>query len=51
VYNQLLCVPVRAGSFSFSTNKVGPGQFLKVSLSRYRSGTDHATDYTRGRWR
>jgi hypothetical protein len=50
VYKQLLCVPVRAYKVSFPTNRVGPGQLLKASVSRYRSGTEHATAHTRERW-
>jgi hypothetical protein len=50
VYNQLLLLPVRAYIISFPTNKVGPGQLLKAVVTRYRSGTEYATDHTRGRW-
>jgi hypothetical protein len=50
VYNQLLYVPVQAYIISFPTNKVGPGQLLIAAVSRYRSGTEHATDHTRERW-
>jgi hypothetical protein len=50
VYNQLLCVPVRAYKVSFSTNKVGLGQQVKAVVSRYRSGTENATGHTRERW-
>jgi hypothetical protein len=50
VYNQLLYVPVRANKVSFPTNVVGLGQLIKVVVSRYRSGTEHATGHKRGRW-
>jgi hypothetical protein len=50
VHNQLLCAPVHASNVSFSTNKVGPGKLLKAGVSRYRSGTEYATDHTHKRW-
>jgi hypothetical protein len=50
VYNQLLYLPVRAFKVSFPKNKVGLGQLIKAVVSRYRSGTENANDYTRGRW-
>jgi hypothetical protein len=43
-------MPVRANKVSFSTNTVGPGQLIKAVVTRYRSGTEHATGHTRGRW-
>jgi len=49
VYNQLLYVPVRAYKVSFSTKKVGLGQLIKAVVTRYRSGTEHATGHTRKR--
>jgi hypothetical protein len=49
VYNQLLHVPVLANKVSFSTNTVGPGKLIKAVVTRYRSGTEHATGHTRGR--
>ena len=36
VYNQLLCVPVRAYEVSFLTNKVGHGKLIKAVVTRYR---------------
>jgi hypothetical protein len=50
VYNQLLYVPVRAYKFSFSTNRVGPGQLLKAGVSGCSSAMVHATGHTRERW-
>jgi hypothetical protein len=50
VYNQLLYVPVRAGKTTFSKEKNGPGHFIKAVVTRYRSGTEHATGHTRERW-
>jgi hypothetical protein len=49
VYNQLLYVPLLAYKVSFSTNKVGLGQLIKAVISRYGSGTEHATGHTRDR--
>jgi len=49
VYNQLLYLPVRTTKVSFSTNKFGPGKLIKAVVTRYRSGTEHATDNTRKR--
>jgi hypothetical protein len=49
VYNQLLYVPVRAGKTSFSKEKNGPVHFIKAVVTRYRRGTEHLTDHTRGR--
>jgi len=51
VYNQLLCVPVRAGKTSFSTVKNGPDKLIIAVVTRYRSDTEHATGHTRGRWK
>jgi hypothetical protein len=50
VYNQLLSVPLRAYKVSFPTNKVCPGKLIKAVVSRYKSGMEHATGHTRGRW-
>jgi hypothetical protein len=49
VYNQLLYVPVLAHKVSFPTNTVGLGQLIKAVVSRYISGTEHATGHTRKR--
>jgi hypothetical protein len=46
VYYQLLSGPVRACKVSFPTNRVGPGQPIKVVVTRYRSGTEHETGHT-----